>query len=191
MKAKVYINLSIVCFIICLTLIACSQGTKAPPTVSPSQTEVEATTVPTERPTEKPPTPSPVPPTTTPAPPTPTEKPFPDRNYPEVIIANFEASPRTWIPKMNFQRDVGINTIIIHLAYLRDSGEVYELVYPYPADGPTSEEYVRELIITARAEGFAVMLGPMVGRLGDPHVPIEQIYDWERFKSDSIEIIVK
>jgi hypothetical protein len=66
----------------------------------------------------------------------------------------------------------------------------YELVYPHPPGAPPSEEYVRQLIFTARAEGFAVQLGPMVGRIGDPS-PIEQIDDWNRFKADSIEIIVR
>ncbi len=146
---------------------------------------------PVSTPTPVPPTATPVPPTATLVPPTPTAEPFPVRNYPDVIIANFEASPRTWIPKMDWLREVGVNTIIIHLAYLRDSGEEYELVYPYRADGSTSEEYVCQLIVTAREEGFAVMLGPMVGRLGDPHVPVEQIDDWDRFLADSIEIVVR
>jgi hypothetical protein len=205
MKAKVHFDLIIVCLTLSLTLVACSQvtaPTEAPTASATALTEVEATSVPTEIPTEKPPTPSPVPPTETPAPPTPTEKPFPDRNYPEVIIADFEARPRTWLEKMDWFKEIGVTTIIIHFAYLREWGPEhrlaypptmtgeYELVYPHPPAGPPSEEYVRQLIVTAREEGFAVILGPMVGRIGDPS-PIEQIDDWERFKADSIAISVR
>jgi hypothetical protein len=172
--------------IILITLVLLT-GCEITPTSLP--TPVPAT--PTSTPTSVPPTATPVLPTATLVPPTPTAEPFPVRNYPDVIIANFEASPRTWIPKMDWLGEVGVNTIIIHLAYLRDSGEEYELVYPYPADGPASGEYVRQLIVTAREEGFAVILGPMVGRLGDPHVPIEQIDDWDRFMADSIEIVIR
>jgi hypothetical protein len=142
-------------------------------------------------PTHAPASPTPLPPTPTLTPPTPTTTPIPARSYPAAIRADFEASPRTWMSKTGFLRDIGVNTIIIHLAFLRDSGEEYELVYPYPSDGPTSEEYVRQLVMVAREEGFAVILGPLVGRVGDPHVPIEQIDDWNRFKADSVEIVVR
>jgi hypothetical protein len=95
-------------------------------------------------PTLVPPTATPVPSTATLVPPTPTTEPFPARNYPDVVIANFEVSPQTWLAKMDWLKEISVTTIIIHLSYMRDSGEVYEVVHPFREDTPTSEEFVRQ-----------------------------------------------
>jgi hypothetical protein len=173
--------------LIVLIMIVLITGCETKPTSMP----IIVPSMPTSSPTPVPPTATPVPPTATLLPPTPTIEPFPPRNYPDVIVANFEVSPNTWLTKMDWFKEIGVNTIIIHFSYMRDTGEVYEVVHPFREDTPTSEEFIRQLVITAREEGFAVLFGPLIGRLGDPHVPIEQIDDWDRFKSDSIEISVR
>jgi len=168
--------------------------------------EATPTSVPTPVPPTSTSTPRPVPsavaPTATPLPPTLTLVAIPERNYPAAIKVVLQAQPRDWIRDMGFFKDVGVNTIHIGAAYLREWGPEhrlshappmtgeYQLVYPAPPGAPPSEEYVRQLILTARGEGFAVVLGPMVGRIGDPS-PVEQFDDWERFKADSIEIVVR
>ena len=186
--------------IACIALLALASCERLRPAPTPTPTPVPSTE------TAVPPAATPLPLTATAVPPTPTPLPteaaFPRRNYPAVIKADFEPRPQDWIGKIPFLKELGINTIIIHMAYLREWGEEhrlaypppltgeYELVFPHPPGAPPSEEYLRELIVTAREAGFAVLLGPLVGRIGDPS-PIEQIDDWDRFKEDSIEIAVQ
>jgi len=187
-------KLALITYIALLALAGCG------PTPTPMPTPVPPT--PTSAPTPVPPTATPAPPTATLVPPTPTAVPIPERNYPAAIKAVFQARPQDWIRDMDFFKDLGINTIRINFAYLCEWGPEhrlahappmtgeYQLVYPAPPGAPPSEEYIRQLILTARGEGFAVVLGPMVGRIGDPS-PVEQFDDWERFKADSIEIVVR
>jgi len=103
--------------IACIVLLALASCARLRPAPTPTPTPTPTRAPPTE--TAVPPAATPLPPTATAVPPTPTPLPteaaFPRRSYPAVIRADFEPRPQDWIGKIPFLKELGINTIIIHI----------------------------------------------------------------------------